>query len=124
MNFNGSLRVYRLGVFGDMRICPHILYGLDFSGIFAEAHGRRRRKENACLKLGYRKVVFDRLEISGHEFHYSDIKDLIGLPSVARQYNIRGKEVLTPVYRYKNVIAGYTHLYWAETEILNLWENE
>lgn len=80
--------------------------------------------ENACLKLGYRKVVFDRLEISGHEFHYSDIKDLIGLPSVARQYNIRGKEVLTPVYRYKNVIAGYTHLYWAETEILNLWENE
>lgn len=80
--------------------------------------------KNARLKLGYRKLVFDGFEISGHEFHYSDVIDSIGLPSMARQYNIRGKEVMTPVYRYKNVIAGYTHLYWAETDILNLWKNE
>lgn len=77
---------------------------------------------NARLKLGYRKVVFDNLEISGHEFHYSDVEDPAGLTSVARQYNIRGKEVATPVYRYKNVFAGYTHLYWAETDIFKLWK--
>lgn len=77
--------------------------------------------ENARLRLGYREVRFDGFEVRGHEFHYSDVADSIGLPSVARQYDIRGKEVGTPVYRYKNVIAGYTHLYWAETDIFNLW---
>ena len=60
--------------------------------------------------------------ISGHEFHYSDIIDATGLPSVAQQYNFRNDKVATPVYRYKNVIAGYTHLYWAETDIFKLWK--
>lgn len=78
--------------------------------------------KNARLKLGYRKVKFDNFEISGHEFHYSDIIDATGLPSVAQQYNIRGEKVATPVYRYKNVFAGYTHLYWAEIDIFKLWE--
>lgn len=78
--------------------------------------------KNARLRLGYRRVRFNNLELSGHEFHYSDVVDEAGLQSVARQYNIRGMEVATPVYRYKNVIAGYTHLYWAETDILKLWE--
>lgn len=78
--------------------------------------------KNARLKLGYRTVKFDNFEISGHEFHYSDIIDAKGLPSVAKQYNIRGEKVATPVYRYKNVFAGYTHLYWAETDIFKLWE--
>lgn len=78
--------------------------------------------KNARLKLGYRKVKFENLEICGHEFHYSDVIDEVGLQSVANQYNIRGKEVATPVYRYKNVFAGYTHLYWADNDILKLWE--
>lgn len=78
--------------------------------------------KNARLKLGYRKVKFDNFEIPGHEFHYSDIIDSSGLRSVARQYNIRGEEVATPVYRYKNVFAGYTHLYWAGTDIFKLWD--
>ena len=46
----------------------------------------------------------------------------IGLPSVAKQFTVRGMEVNTPLYRYKNVIAGYTHLYWGEADILKLWE--
>lgn len=78
--------------------------------------------KNARLRLGYRKVRFGNFEISGHEFHYSRITDASALPSVARQYNVRGEEVATPVYRYKNVIAGYTHLYWAETDIFKLWK--
>lgn len=78
--------------------------------------------KGARLKLGYRRVVFDGFEISGHEFHYSDVEDHVGLSSVAQQYNLRGESVSTPVYRYKNVFAGYTHLYWAETDIFTLWK--
>jgi cobyrinic acid a,c-diamide synthase len=44
------------------------------------------------------------------------------MPSVAKQFTARGMEVSTPLYRYKNVIAGYTHLYWGETDILKLWK--
>lgn len=78
--------------------------------------------ENARLRLGYRRIRFDGFEIPGHEFHYSDVRDDSGLPSVAMQYDMRGKRVETPVYRYRNVIAGYTHLYWAESDIFALWK--
>ena len=43
-------------------------------------------------------------------------------PSIAVQFNARGERVDTPLYRYKNVIAGYTHLYWGEADILQLWD--
>lgn len=101
-------------------------------------HGKRNRRysfcgilpfecsmENARLHLGYREVVDAKGDHwHGHEFHYSDVirSEASSLPSIARQYNAQGKEVNTPLYRYKNVIAGYTHLYWGETDILKLWE--
>lgn len=79
--------------------------------------------EGARLHLGYRRVVMPSgAEWRGHEFHYSSLVLPDGLPSVARQYNARGEEVATPLYRYKNVISGYTHLYWGEADILKLWE--
>ncbi|MDE5878098.1 MAG: cobyrinate a,c-diamide synthase [Muribaculaceae bacterium] len=78
--------------------------------------------KNARLRLGYRKVCFGNMELRGHEFHYSQTENLANLPSVAVQFNVRDEEFKTPVYRYKNVIAGYTHLYWAETDIFKLWE--
>ncbi|MDE5674203.1 MAG: cobyrinate a,c-diamide synthase [Muribaculaceae bacterium] len=102
---------------GGMIYLTEEIDGKKMCGIFPV----KTSMENAHLQLGYRKIVFDGFEISGHEFHYSDVRDTIGLPSIARQYNIRGKEVSTPVYRFKNVIAGYSHLYWGETDILNLW---
>ena len=79
--------------------------------------------EGARLHLGYRRVVDAAgREWRGHEFHYSDITAPEALPSVATQYNARGERVPTPLYRYKNVIAGYTHLYWGEADLLKLWE--
>ena len=77
----------------------------------------------ARLHLGYRRVV----DVAGrtwfgHEFHYSDVTTPEVLPSVATQFNARGERVATPLYRWKNVIAGYTHLYWGETDILALWD--
>lgn len=77
---------------------------------------------DAKLTLGYRKIIFPNLELKGHEFHYSNVIDKSSVESIASQFNVKGKNVSTPVYRYKNTIAGYTHLYWAETDIFKLWE--
>ncbi len=79
--------------------------------------------DGARLHLGYRRFVDAAgREWRGHEFHYSAVTAPDALPSVAQQYDARGGAVATPLYRYKNVIAGYTHLYWGETGILNLWD--
>lgn len=78
--------------------------------------------KDSRLRLGYRSVRFPNLEIKGHEFHYSKTVPVLDLPSYAKQYNAKNMEVETPVYRYKNVIASYTHLYWGETDIFKLWE--
>jgi len=78
--------------------------------------------EGARLHLGYRAVRLQNgTEFRGHEFHYSHIKNPAAVPSVAKQYDARGGETQTPLYRYKNVIAGYTHLYWGEADIMDLW---
>ena len=79
--------------------------------------------EGARLHMGYRRIVDAAGRVwRGHEFHYSQLTDPSALPSVAKQYNAAGEEVETPLYRYKNVIAGYTHFYWGESDILYLWK--
>lgn len=76
----------------------------------------------ARLTLGYRLVhIVGFPEIRGHEFHYSKLVNPDALASVAEQYNAKGQKVSTALYRHKNVFAGYTHLYWGETDILKLW---
>lgn len=71
--------------------------------------------EKMRLHLGYRRVVYGGRELRGHEFHYSST--IGSSPSVAAQYNVRGQLVDTPLYKYKNLLAGYTHLYWGEQDI-------
>ena len=68
------------------------------------------RKADRKLSLGYRRFVLDGKEYRGHEFHYSQF---VGdLPESAVQvYDAKGLPVATPVMRYKNVLASYTHLY-------------
>lgn len=78
--------------------------------------------KDSKLSLGYRTIEFPRVTLKGHEFHYSHIIDPLQEPSIALQKSVKDMSVETPVYRYKNTIAGYTHLYWAETDILKLWE--
>lgn len=78
--------------------------------------------EGARLTLGYRTVTLeDGTTLKGHEFHYSRLTDPAILPSVASQTDARGRDVATPLYRYRNTFAGYTHLYWGETDINRLW---
>ncbi|PDP70637.1 cobyrinate a,c-diamide synthase [Tannerella forsythia] len=77
------------------------------------------------LHLGYRRFALNGTEWKGHEFHYSSIVGGDAIPfSIAQQYNVRDEKVDTPVYRYRNVIASYTHLYWGENDVMDLWKAE
>ena len=68
------------------------------------------RREDRRLSLGYRRFVLDGREYRGHEFHYSQF--LGDLPeSITQVYDAKGNPVPTPVFRQKNVLASYTHLY-------------
>ena len=62
------------------------------------------------LSLGYRKFVIDGKDYRGHEFHYTQF--LGETPkSIVQVYNAKGEPVDTPVLKYRNVLASYTHLY-------------
>jgi len=68
------------------------------------------RQEDRKLSLGYRQFELDGKVYRGHEFHYTQF--LGELPVSATQvYDAKGKPVETPVFKYKNVLASYTHLY-------------
>ncbi len=71
------------------------------------------------LRLGYRQMDIGGVRIRGHEFHYSRIAEgeMEGLASLRIQRDAMGVEVDTPLYHYRNVVAGYTHWYWAETGV-------
>ena len=68
------------------------------------------RKADRKLSLGYRKFELEGKEYRGHEFHYTQF---IGEKpqSVTQVCNAKGEPVDTPVFKYKNVLASYTHLY-------------
>ena len=68
------------------------------------------RQADRKLSLGYRQFELDGKSYRGHEFHYTQF--LGEVPSSATQvYDAKGNPVATPVFRYKNVLASYTHLY-------------
>ena len=99
------------------------------------------RKADRKLSLGYRRFVLDGKEYRGHEFHYTQLWEPTpnpsrrewGLDTLSQEkidskanqaplpsggvgggfqvYNAKGEPVDTPVFRYKNVLASYTHLY-------------
>jgi len=83
------------------------------------------RKADRKLSLGYRQFVLDGKEYRGHEFHYTQFyrgeksevrgekSEVSGerIPSAAQVYDAKGEPVDTPVFKYKNVLASYTHLY-------------
>ena len=68
------------------------------------------RKADRKLSLGYRRFELDGKEYRGHEFHYTQFMGETP-KSIAQVYDAKGNPVPTPVFRYKNVLASYTHLY-------------
>ena len=78
------------------------------------------RKSDRKLSLGYRQFTLDGKAYRGHEFHYTQFfseksgkAERLGEPpkSLVQVYNAKGEPVSTPVFRHKNVLASYTHLY-------------
>ena len=80
--------------------------------------------QGARLHLGYRRMTIGGTEFRGHEFHYSKIVQKGSGPNctILGQSNAKGEKVDTELFRYKNVIAGYTHWYWGESDINAFWE--
>lgn len=66
------------------------------------------------MTLGYRVMHWDGLEIRGHEFHYSSLKEQFVQAPLAQMTNARGLSVDTQIFRMHNVFATYTHFYWAD----------
>lgn len=82
------------------------------------------RKRERKLNLGYRQCHYQGQRLRGHEFHYTQFyqkENTLSLSSIAKVYNAKGQEISTPIFRYKNLIASYTHLYWGETDISHLF---
>lgn len=113
---------YALAECGGMLYLGEEIDGSPMCGVFP----LRGTMEGARLHLGYREVRTDDFSIRGHEFHYSSViedKERIGhFIYPACQYDVRGNLVSTPIYRHINAIAGYTHLYWADTDISRLYK--
>ena len=78
------------------------------------------RKADRKLSLGYRQFELDGKSYRGHEFHYTQFfseksgkaERMDEIPVSATQvFDAKGKPVATPVFKYKNVLASYTHIY-------------
>ena len=65
-----------------------------------------------CCLIGlrYRQFELDGKVYRGHEFHYTQFLDKAPV-SATQVFDAKGKPVPTPVFKYKNVLASYTHLY-------------
>ncbi|MCR5680341.1 MAG: cobyrinate a,c-diamide synthase [Prevotella sp.] len=79
-------------------------------------HTITARQADRRLSLGYRRFVLDGQEYRGHEFHYTQFVSPLP-PSATQVCDALGQPTATPVVRYKNVIASYTHLYLNETNL-------
>ncbi len=117
---NGGMALAECG--GMMYLCEGIT-GMDGNNYpmcnilpyQATMHGMR-------LHLGYREFTHNQTNWRGHEFHYSKLN--VPGDSVVEIFNTKGSKTDTALYKYKNLIAGYTHLYWGENNILNLFDGQ
>ena len=112
---------------GFMYLCNDI-DGIPMCGVFPFS----ATMMDAKLHLGYRQMANCQLSIvnfqllKGHEFHYSSVIEPDTLPEDIKkeqcQLSAKGQAVDTALYHYKNVLAGYTHWYWAEIGFAEIYK--
>ena len=112
---------------GFMYLCNDI-DGIPMCGVFPFS----ATMMDAKLHLGYRQMSDSQLSIvncqfiKGHEFHYSSVIEPDILPESIKkeqcQLSAKGQTVDTVIYHYKNVLAGYTHWYWAEMGFAKIYK--
>ena len=96
---------------GMMYLCQSILTDAgDYPMCGVLPYRITARKADRKLSLGYRRFVLDGKEFRGHEFHYTQFLGEVP-PSAVQVYNAKGGPVATPVFKYKHVLASYTHIY-------------
>lgn len=120
---HNSIRDYVDGGGRLLAECGGMMY---LSSLIADQEGReypmvgifpqKASMQDMKLKLGYRYFEYNGLTVKGHEFHYSHTRS--SQRSIVQQYSAKRLPVDTPLLRYKNAIAGYTHIYWAEMDNL------
>ncbi len=109
---------------GMMYLCRQIT-GMDGMAYpMADIIPLKATMKNMRLVLGYRTLECGGRVFQGHEFHYSSAEPAEGeVPErIGKQTDAGGNAVSTGLYRYKNAIAGYTHLYWGERSIFDLFK--
>lgn len=75
--------------------------------------------QNMKLKLGYRQFRYNNLDMRGHEFHYSSIEEENKDQKINLEIlNAKSQPTQTKLFRHKNLVAGYTHIYWGEIDNL------
>ena len=72
------------------------------------------------LSSGYRSMKLGSHLLNGHEFRYFSVTPTDTVSKV-QVFNVKGIEMDTPLYRYKNVIAGCTHWEWARIGLSHLF---
>ncbi len=72
------------------------------------------------LCSGYRCTKVDNTLLNGHEFRYFGVTP-VGALSKIQVFNTKGIEIPSPLFRYKNAIAGCTHWEWARVGLNNLF---
>ena len=96
---------------GMMYLCQSIVSDEgEFSMCGVLPYSITARKADRKLSLGYRSFELDGKVYRGHEFHYTQFIGEVP-ESIVQVYDAKGHPVSTPVFRYKNVLASYTHLY-------------
>lgn len=100
--------------------CGGMMYiGKDIDGReMADLLPHSTTMQGARLHLGYRTMIWNGMELRGHEFHYSNISS--PLTSATEIFNAQHAPTDTSLFIYNNVIAGYTH--WSPHSLLKLME--
>ncbi len=74
---------------------------------------------------GYRMFSHNTVRLKGYESRYLSFENSDTDNTVISKVtieNTRGVDSGTPLFRYKNVIASFTHFYWGDTDIIGLWD--
>lgn len=72
------------------------------------------------LNAGYRCTKLGNSLLNGHEFRYFGVNAVDSISKI-QVFNVKGIETETPLYRYKNVIAGCVHWEWARIGLSQLF---
>ncbi len=110
---------------GMMYLCESITDATGSSFPMVNIFPQSATMQDMKLRLGYRQFTLGDTNWRGHEFHYSHLLEADSMSSytyLSFQQSATGRKVQAPIFRYKQVLASYTHLYWGEKNLLTLFD--